>query len=345
MRILVTGGAGYIGSHTCLELLEAGHDVVVVDNLSHGHRAALATVECLSDQNLEFHQVDLLDQAGLASAFATQIDTVVHFAALKIVGESISKPLDYYKNNVAGTISLLEVMRAHNCRKLVYSSSCNVYGEPQFVPITEDHPISSAASPYGWTKLMTEQIMRDLHGSDPNWAITILRYFNPVGAHPSGHLGEDPNGTPTNLMPFITQVAIGKQPSLSVFGNDYQTPDGTAIRDFIHVVDLAQAHLAAVDGMQQGAGLKVYNLGTGLGTSVLELVRAFESATGLVIPFQYAPRRDGDIVVSFADPTKANRELGWRTQKGLAQMCQDSWRWQQQHPSGYAEASALRWSN
>ena len=335
MRILVTGGAGYIGSHTCLELLQSGHEVVVVDSLSAGKLAAIKTVEQLTGQSVEFHQIDLLDRNGMTRAFETAIDAVIHFAALKVVGESITKPLQYYRNNVSGTIQLLEVMRDHDCRTLVYSSSCNVYGEPKFVPITEEHPTSAAASPYGWTKLMTEQVMRDVHAGDPSWKIALLRYFNPVGAHESGHIGEDPNGVPTNLMPFITQVAIGKQPHLSIFGNDYHTQDGTAVRDFIHVVDLAQAHLAAVEKLKNSQGLHTYNLGTGNGTTVLELVKAFQSATDIEIPCQFAPRRDGDIIVSYADPSKANRELGWQTKRNIEQMCLDSLRWQQQHPNGF----------
>ncbi len=337
MRILVTGGAGYIGSHTCVELLQAGHEIIVVDNLGNSKVESLRRVERLTGKTLEFLQTDLLDTEGTSAAFRGRpIDAVIHFAALKAVGESVEKPLEYYHNNVAGTINLLDVMRRHSCRTLVYSSSCTVYGEPRQVPITEDQPTSAAESPYGWTKLMTEQIMRDLYVSDPQWKFALLRYFNPVGAHQSGEIGEDPRGIPNNLMPYITQVAIGRLKQLRVFGNDYPTPDGTGIRDYIHVVDLAAAHVCAVEKLVAGKGVATYNLGTGRGSSVLEVIAAFERATGVKIPYEIVGRRPGDIVAAYADPSKAQKELGWVARFNLDDMCRDGWRWQQQNPEGYA---------
>jgi UDP-glucose 4-epimerase len=338
MHILVTGGAGYIGSHTCVELLAAGHDIVVVDNLINSKYEALRRVESLTGKSIDFHQVDLLDKVGLSAAFAARpVDAVVHFAALKAVGESVEKPLEYYWNNVAGTLSLLEVMRDYGCTNLVYSSSCTVYGEPSSIPISEDQPTAAAESPYGWSKLMTEQIMRDLQASQRDWNFALLRYFNPVGAHPSGDIGEDPNGIPNNLMPFITQVAVGKLSKLRVFGNDYPTPDGTGIRDYIHVVDLAAAHVCAVDKLSSKPGVVTYNLGTGRGSSVLEVVAAFEQATGVQIPYEIVGRRAGDVVAAYADPSKAQQELGWSTRFDLADMCRDGWNWQQKNPGGYPE--------
>jgi len=336
MRILVTGGAGYIGSHTCVDLLETGYELTVIDNLNNSKQEALRRVQHLTEKRLDFYQVDLLDTEGLSAAFtAAPVDAVIHFAAFKAVGESVTKPLEYYKNNVAGTINLLEIMRAHGCKNLVYSSSCTVYGEPKQVPITEDHPTAAAQSPYGWTKLMTEQIMRDLHHSDPAWNIILLRYFNPVGAHPSGDIGEDPNGIPNNLMPYIMQVAIGRLPELRVFGNDYPTPDGTGVRDYIHVVDLASAHVRAVQKLANHPGLAAYNLGTGHGTSVLEMIAAFEKATGKHIPYTIMPRRSGDISAAYADPTKAEHELAWKAEHDLSDICRDGWHWQQKNPHGY----------
>ncbi|MEM7128896.1 MAG: UDP-glucose 4-epimerase GalE [Chloroflexota bacterium] len=336
MRILVTGGAGYIGSHTCIELLEAEYDLTVVDNLNNSKVESLNRVKELTGKELTFMEVDLLDSNALSSAFAHQpIDAVIHFAAFKAVGESVQKPLEYYQNNVAGTLNLMEAMRNHGCKNLVYSSSCTVYGEPQQVPITEEHPTSAAESPYGWSKLMTEQVMRDVYASDNEWNIALLRYFNPVGAHPSGTMGEDPNGIPNNLMPYITQVAIGRLEKLRVFGNDYPTPDGTGVRDYIHVVDLADAHVRAVKKLDSKPGLVTYNLGTGQGTSVLEVIAAFEQATGVEIPYEIVERRTGDVTAAYADPSKAAQELAWVAENDIYDMCRDGWKWQQQNPHGY----------
>ncbi len=336
MRILVTGGAGYIGSHTCVELLTAGHELVVVDNLSNSKVEALQRVQRLANQSLEFVEADILDTARLSAVFAAgRMDAVIHFAAYKAVGESVAKPLEYYQNNIAGTLSLLQVMRQHGCKDLVYSSSCTVYGEPQYVPITEDHPTAAAESPYGWTKLMTEQIMRDVYASDRDWNFVLLRYFNPVGAHSSGEIGEDPNGIPNNLMPYITQVAIGRLPRLRVFGNDYPTKDGTGVRDYLHVVDLATAHVCAVEKLPSKPGVLTCNLGTGRGSSVLEMIAAFEKATGVEIPYDIVGRRAGDVAAAYADPTKAEKVLGWKARFDLGDMCRDGWNWQQKNPNGF----------
>ncbi len=340
MRILVTGGAGYIGSHTCVELLNAGHEVVVVDNLSNSKEEALRRVGELAGpeaaQRLTFHRVDLLDRAALDAVFSrAPVDAVIHFAGLKAVGESVSIPLRYYHNNVTGTLILCEVMAAHGVRNLVFSSSATVYGEPARVPITEDFPLS-ATNPYGRSKLMIEDILRDLGRADPAWNAILLRYFNPVGAHASGRIGEDPTGIPNNLMPFVAQVAVGRLPELRVFGNDYPTADGTGVRDYIHVVDLALGHLAALDRLSANPGVVAYNLGTGRGYSVLEVVAAFEQATNRRVPYRIVARRPGDVAVSYADPTRAQAELGWRAVRGLADMCADTWRWQSQNPNGYA---------
>ncbi|HJN10752.1 MAG TPA: UDP-glucose 4-epimerase GalE [Pirellulaceae bacterium] len=336
MRILVTGGAGYIGSHTCVELLNAGHEIVVVDNLSNSNPESLRRVERLTDKPVEFHETSVSDTEPMSAVFSGDpIDAVIHFAAYKAVGESVDKPLEYYQNNVAGTLNLLEIMRRHNCTNLVYSSSCTVYGEPQQLPITEDHPTSAAESPYGWTKLMTERIMRDIYTSDPGWNFALLRYFNPVGAHPSGDIGEDPNGIPCSLMPFITQVAAGRLQRLRVFGDDYPTPDGTGIRDYIHVVDLAAAHVVAVEKLASHPGVLTYNLGTGRGYSVLEMIAAFKKATSIEIPYQIVERRAGDVVAAYADPSKAESELGWKARLDLDTMCRDSWNWQQKNPDGF----------
>ncbi len=336
MRILVTGGAGYIGSHTCVELLETGYDLTVIDNFNNSKAEALRRVAKLSGKTFDFHEVDLLDTVGLSAVFAAQpIDGVIHFAAYKAVGESVGKPLEYYQNNVAGTINLLEVMRKYGCKNLVYSSSCTVYGEPKKVPITEEDPTGFAESPYGWTKVMTEQIMRDLHHSDPVWNIILLRYFNPVGAHPSGEMGEDPNGIPNNLMPYIMQVAIGRLKELRVFGSDYPTVDGTGVRDYIHVVDLADAHVRAVQKLTSDPGLVAYNLGTGQGSSVLQVIAAFEQATGQKIDYKIVDRRPGDVSAAYADPSKAQNELGWTTERDLYDICRDGWNWQQKNPNGY----------
>ncbi len=336
MRILVTGGAGYIGSHTCIELLESGYELTAIDNLNNSKRESLRRVEQLTGKRIDFYQADLLDSAALSTVFATHpVDAVIHFAAFKAVGESVEKPLAYYQNNVAGTINLLQVMREQGCKNLVYSSSCTVYGEPQQVPITEAHPTAAAESPYGWTKLMTEQIMRDLHRSDPSWNLILLRYFNPVGAHASGEIGEDPNGIPNNLLPYITQVAVGRLQELKVYGGDYPTHDGTGVRDYIHVVDLADAHVRAVQKLTSQPGFVAYNLGTGQGSSVLDVVKAFEAATGVPIPYQIVDRRPGDVTAAYADPTKAVNELAWKAERDLTDICRDSWHWQQKNPQGF----------
>lgn len=338
MRILVTGGAGYIGSHTAIALLQAGHEVVIVDNLSNSKEAAVDRIRELSGSPVEFHCVDLLDREKLTGVFAVKpVDAVIHFAGLKAVGESVRIPLRYYQNNLTGTFILCEVMAAANCRNLVFSSSATVYGVPETVPITEDFPLS-ATNPYGRTKLMLEEVLRDLNVADPAWNIALLRYFNPVGAHPSGRLGEDPNGIPNNLMPFIAQVAVGKLKELAVFGNDYPTPDGTGVRDYIHVVDLAEGHVKALERLASNPGVVTYNLGTGQGYSVLEMVAAFEKASGRKIPFRIAPRRPGDVAACYANPAKARGELGWEASHGLDEMCADTWRWQSLNPNGFGSA-------
>ncbi len=335
MKILVTGGAGYIGSHTCLELLRTGYDVVVVDNLSNSKVDSLKRVQDLAGKSLEFHQVDLLDQPGLAGVFdKAEIEAVVHFAGLKAPGESVSMPLRYYQNNVTGSLILCDEMKAHHVKNLVFSSSATVYGDPHSVPVKEDFPLS-ATNPYGRSKLMVEDILRDLYASDPDWNIALLRYFNPVGAHPSGRIGEDPNGIPNNLVPYIAQVAVGKLARLPVYGNDYPTPDGTGIRDYLHVVDLAIGHLKAIEKLKSNPGAVAYNLGTGQGYSVLEMVAAFERVCGKKIPYEIVARRPGDVAVSYADPSKAGEELGWEAVRGIDAMCADTWRWQSQNPNGY----------
>ncbi len=335
MEILITGGAGYIGCHTCLELLQAGYDLVVVDNLSNSKQESLVRVERLAGKSLTFYPIDLLDKAALTSVFARHtITAVIHFAGLKSVNESVAVPLLYYQNNLTGTINLCQVMQQHNVKNLAFSSSATVYGEPASLPITEDFP-RSAVNPYGRTKLIIEDILMDLHHADAAWNIILLRYFNPVGAHASGQIGEDPHGIPNNLMPFITQVAVGRLPELSVFGSDYPTPDGTAVRDYIHVVDLAQGHLAALAKLAQQPGVAIYNLGTGQGASVLEVIHAFEQATGQKISYRVAPRRPGDVASVYADAGKAFQEMGWRAQKGISDMCRDAWNWQSHNPNGY----------
>lgn len=335
MKILVTGGAGYIGSHTCLELLNAGYEVVVVDNLANSKVESLRRVQALTGKSLAFHQVDLLDTAALNEVFATHVlEAVIHFAGLKAVGESVAQPLHYYQNNVAGTLNLCQAMADHGVWKLVFSSSATIYGDPHTVPITEDFPLS-ATNPYGRSKLIIEEMLRDLPVADPRWRIALLRYFNPVGAHPSGQMGEDPNGIPSNLLPYISQVAVGRLAKLSVFGNSYPTPDGTGVRDYIHVVDLALGHLRALEKLATSGGIAAYNLGTGQGYSVLDMVAAFEKVSGKTIPYQIAQPRPGDIAACYADPTKARDELGWQAERGLAEMCADAWRWQSQNPNGY----------
>jgi UDP-glucose 4-epimerase len=334
VNILVTGGAGYIGSHTCLELLRAGHEVVVVDNLSNSRFESLRRVQELAGRALEFHEADLRDRQTLLHLFDTHpVEAVIHFAGLKAVGESCEIPLQYYHNNVTGTLILCDVMAVRGVKNIIFSSSATVYGDPLTVPITEDFPLS-ATNPYGRTKLMIEEILRDLQRADNGWRITLLRYFNPVGAHDSGRIGEDPSGIPNNLMPYIGQVAVGKLPELQVFGKDYSTPDGTGIRDYIHVVDLALGHLRALEKMD-GCGVSVYNLGTGRGYSVLEAVAAFEKASGREVPRRIVGRRPGDVAACYADPSKAQKELGWSATRGIDEMCADAWRWQIGNPDGY----------
>ncbi|MED4228026.1 UDP-glucose 4-epimerase GalE [Neobacillus cucumis] len=337
MAVLVTGGAGYIGSHTCIELLNAGRDIIVVDNYSNSKPESLKRVKELTGKDFAFYEVDLLDRMGLEKVFAeNQIEAVVHFAGLKAVGESVSIPLHYYHNNITGTLILCEVMKQFGVKNLVFSSSATVYGMPERVPISEDFPLG-ATNPYGRTKLMVEEILRDLYVSDSEWSIALLRYFNPIGAHESGRIGEDPNGIPNNLMPFITQVAVGKLKQLQVFGSDYPTVDGTGVRDYIHVVDLAIGHLKALEKILPSTGVEAYNLGTGTGYSVLEIVSAFEKASGVEIPYKIVDRRPGDVAVCYADPAKAKNELGWTASRGIAEMCEDSWRWQKNNPNGYEE--------
>ena len=336
MRILVTGGAGYIGSHTCLELLNQGHEVVVADNLCNSCEEALNRVKELTGKDLTFYKVDLLDKEGLDQMFDQEkIDAVIHFAGLKAVGESVAKPLEYYHNNITGTLNLCDSMRNHGVKKIIFSSSATVYGDPAFVPITEDCPKGKITNPYGQTKSMLEQVLTDLHVADPEWNVILLRYFNPVGAHESGRIGEDPTGIPNNLTPYITQVAVGKLKEVNVFGNDYDTPDGTGVRDYIHVMDLADGHVKALKKFADKPDVYIYNLGTGRGYSVLEMIHSFSKAVGHEIPYVIKPRRPGDIATCYADATKAKEELGWVAKRGVDEMCRDSWRWQSQNPNGY----------
>ncbi|MDO5291897.1 MAG: UDP-glucose 4-epimerase GalE [bacterium] len=335
MAILVTGGAGYIGSHTCVELIKEGHEIVVVDNLCNSSEVSLQRVEELTDSKVKFYHVDLLDREALTEVFEKEsIDSVIHFAGLKAVGESVEKPLEYYYNNITGTLILLDVMRKHNCKNIIFSSSATVYGNPHTVPITEEFPLS-VTNPYGRTKLMTEEILQDVYKADNEWNIVLLRYFNPIGAHKSGRIGEDPKGIPNNLVPYIAQVAVGKLEALGVFGNDYPTPDGTGVRDYIHVVDLAIGHVKALKRLEGHQGVSIYNLGTGNGYSVLEVLHAFEKACGKTLKYQIKPRRAGDIPTCYADPKKAREELGWVAERGIEEMCEDSWRWQSNNPNGY----------
>ncbi len=335
MKILVTGGAGYIGSHTCVELLQAGHEVVVVDNLANSKKESLERVQEITGKFVEFHRVDLRDERALDAVFeGAEIEAVIHFAGLKAVGESVAMPLHYYHNNVTGTLILCQVMAARGVKNIVFSSSATVYGDPHTVPIREDFPLS-ATNPYGRTKLMIEEILRDLHRADGAWNVALLRYFNPVGAHASGRIGEDPSGIPNNLVPYIAQVAVGKLAELAVFGDDYPTPDGTGVRDYIHVVDLALGHLRALDRLTSNPGVVVYNLGTGRGYSVLEVVAAFEEASGKKIPYKVVGRRPGDIASNYADPARAKSELKWSTSRDIYEMCADVWRWQFNNPNGY----------
>lgn len=336
MKILVTGGAGYIGSHTCIELINAGYDVVVLDNLYNSSKESLKRVEKIVGKEVKFYEADIRDAKALADIFAAEnVDAVIHFAGLKAVGESVAKPLEYYDNNVSGTLVLCDAMRDAGVKNIIFSSSATVYGDPAFIPITEECPKGQCTNPYGWSKSMLEQILTDLNTSDPEWNVVLLRYFNPVGAHKSGTIGEDPKGIPNNLMPYISQVAVGKREFLGVFGDDYNTPDGTGVRDYIHVVDLAIGHVKALKKIQEKAGVCVYNLGTGNGYSVLDMVKAFGKACGKELPYKIMPRRAGDIATCYAAPTKAKEELGWEAVRGLEEMCEDAWRWQSQNPNGY----------
>ena len=337
MRILVTGGAGYIGSHTCVELLNQGQEVVVVDNLCNSSEESLNRVKQITGKDVTFYKADLLDKDAMEEIFSKEtIDAVIHFAGLKAVGESVAKPLEYYHNNITGTLVLCDVMRNHGVKKIIFSSSATVYGDPAFVPITEDCPKGAITNPYGQTKSMLEQILTDLHTADPEWSVILLRYFNPVGAHKSGLIGEDPAGIPNNLTPYITQVAVGKLKEVGVFGNDYDTPDGTGVRDYIHVVDLAIGHVKAVDKLAQSEpDVRSYNLGTGKGCSVLQMIEAFSKACGKQIPYVIKPRRPGDIAECYADAALAKKELGWEAERGIDEMCEDSWRWQSNNPNGY----------
>lgn len=338
MAILVTGGAGYIGTHTVVELQNAGYDVVVLDNLSNASEKSLERVTQITGKKVPFYKADILDRAATEEIFEKEnIESVIHFAGLKAVGESVSKPWEYYENNIAGTLVLLDVMRKYNVKNIIFSSSSTVYGTPDTIPVTENSPKKDCTNPYGWTKSMLEQILIDIQKADPEWNVILLRYFNPIGAHTSGKIGENPNGIPNNLMPYITQVAVGKLEKLGVFGDDYDTPDGTGVRDYIHVVDLAVGHVKALKKIEEKAGLQIYNLGTGVGYSVLDIVRNFEEATGVKIPYEIKPRRAGDIAANYADAAKAKEELGWEAQFGIREMCADSWRWQSMNPNGYEE--------
>lgn len=337
-KILITGGAGYIGSHTALELLNEGYEVVVYDNLCNSSKESLKRVEELTGKHITFYEGDVMDEAALKEMFEKEnVDAVIHCAALKAVGESVQKPLEYYRNNITGTLTLMDVMKQTGVKNIVFSSSATVYGSPEEMPITEECPKGQCTNPYGWTKSMLEQILSDIYKADNEWNVILLRYFNPIGAHPSGTMGENPNGIPNNLMPYITQVAVGKLKELGVFGNDYDTPDGTGVRDYIHVVDLANGHVKALKKIEENAGLCIYNLGTGHGYSVLDIVKNFEEANGIKIPYSIKPRRPGDIATCYCDPGKAERELGWKAQYGIKEMCADSWRWQKNNPNGYED--------
>ena len=338
MAILVTGGAGYIGSHTVVELQNAGYDVVILDNLSNASEKALDRVSKITGKPVKFYKADILDRDALNDIFAKEtIESCIHFAGLKAVGESVVKPWEYYENNIAGTLTLVDVMRKNNVKNIIFSSSATVYGDPAQIPITEECPKGQCTNPYGWTKSMLEQVLTDIQKADPEWNVMLLRYFNPIGAHKSGTIGENPNGIPNNLMPYITQVAVGKLKELGVFGNDYDTPDGTGVRDYIHVVDLAKGHVKALKKIEENPGLAIYNLGTGKGYSVLDIVKNFEAATGVKIPYVIKPRRAGDIATCYCDASKAEKELGWKAENGIREMCEDSWRWQSNNPQGYEE--------
>lgn len=338
MTILVTGGMGYIGSHTCVELLERGMDVIIVDNLCNSKTEAMKRVEAITGKAPVFYELDVRDEARLSAVFDRHsIDAVIHFAGLKAVGESVEKPMLYYDNNLNSTITLCRVMSGHGCKRIIFSSSATVYSGGNEMPLTEESVTGSCTNPYGWTKYYGEQILRDIANADPEWSVVLLRYFNPVGAHKSGTIGEDPKGIPNNLMPYISQVAVGRRDHLSVFGNDYPTPDGTGVRDYIHVVDLARGHVAAIQYLMNHTGAEVFNLGTGVGYSVLDMVRAFESANGVKIPYEITPRRAGDLPTCYSSPEKSARVLGWKAEHTLEDMCRDSFRWQTQNPQGYGE--------
>ena len=336
MAILVTGGAGYIGSHTVVELQNAGYDVVVLDNLSNASEKALDRVSKITGKPVKFYKADILDRDALNDIFDKEtIESCIHFAGLKAVGESVVKPWEYYENNIAGTLTLVDVMRKNNVKNIIFSSSATVYGDPAQIPITEECPKGQCTNPYGWTKSMLEQVLTDIQKADPEWNVTLLRYFNPIGAHKSGLIGEDPKGIPNNLLPYVAQVAIGKLKCVGVFGNDYDTPDGTGVRDYIHVVDLARGHVKAIEKFKENKGVLIYNLGTGNGYSVLQVIEAFGKACGKKIPYEIKPRRAGDIATCYCDPSKAKRELGWEAEYGIDEMCADSWKWQTQNPNGY----------
>ena len=337
MKILVTGGAGFIGSHTLIELYKAGHTAVVVDNLSNSNPEALRRVaEIIGVDSIPFYEVDIRDRVGLEKVFAEhRFDACIHFAGLKAVGESVEKPLEYYENNMNGTFVLIDVMRKHGCKNIIFSSSATVYGDPAIIPITEACPKGHCTNPYGKTKSMLEEVLMDVQKADKEWNVVLLRYFNPIGAHESGRIGEDPNGIPNNLMPYITQVAVGKRKELGVFGNDYDTHDGTGVRDYIHVVDLAAAHVCALKAIERKCGIGIYNIGTGHGYSVLDVVNAFIKVNGVDVPYSIKPRRAGDIATCYCDPAKAKAELGWEARFGIEEMCRDSWNWQRQNPNGY----------
>ena len=339
MKILVTGGAGYIGSHTCVELLNTGYDVVVVDNLNNASEKALDRVRKITGKKLTFYKADVTDKEAMNEIFdkETDVSCVIHFAGLKAVGESVQKPLLYYQNNITGTLTLCDAMKEHGVKNIIFSSSATVYGNPEFVPITEKCPKGVCTNPYGWTKHMVEQILTDIHTADPSWNVILLRYFNPIGAHKSGLIGEDPKGIPNNLLPYVAQVAIGKLPCVGVLGNDYDTPDGTGVRDYIHVLDLALGHVAAIRKIEENPGVKIYNLGTGKGYSVLDVIQAFGKACGKDIPYEIKPRRAGDIASYYSDAALAKKELGWEARYGIEEMCEDSWRWQRNNPNGYGE--------
>ena len=336
MTILVTGGAGYIGSHTCVELLNAGYDVVIIDNLYNSNQKAVDRIEEISGKKVKFYPDDMMDRAAVKRVFdENKIDAVIHFAGLKAVGESVHKPIEYYRTNMGSTLNLTDEMRAHGCKNIIFSSSATVYGDPAEIPITENCPKGTCTNPYGWTKWMQEQILTDIHTADPEWNVILLRYFNPIGAHKSGLIGEDPKGIPNNLLPYVAQVAIGKLPEINVFGNDYDTPDGTGVRDYIHVVDLARGHVKAIERFAKKDGVFVCNLGTGHGYSVLDVIHAFEKACGKELPYVIRERRPGDIATCYSSPAKAEKELGWTAEYDLEDMCRDSWNWQQKNPNGY----------